>query len=160
PAGIGAGRAAGWKRAPPHEPGPADAKELTAASGQSARYNVGGPLEYLVGIEPRRIDRHGVGSGQQRRDPTPAVARVAFLHVQQDVAVYGRAPAPPQLPEPATGARLRARGDEELDDGVGTDRGANVATVEHGARRAARRVRGEIALHREERGADAGDRGD
>ena len=83
--------------------------------GERARDNVGGLLEHLIGVEPGRIDGHGVGSRRERRDPTPAVARVAFLHVLQDIAVYSRRAALPQLLDPPLGARLRAGGDEQLD---------------------------------------------
>ena len=48
--------------------------------------------------------------------PAPAVARVAFLQILQDIVVYSRGAAAPQLLDPPRGARLGAGGDEQLHD--------------------------------------------
>src|SRR5205085_6937292 len=112
---------------------PAAAAQLSAAGGEGARNNVGGLLEYLIGIEPGRIYRNGIGGCREGSDPTPAVARVAFLHVLQDIAVYNRRPALPQLPEAPLGARLGARRHEQLECRVRADGGADIAAVEHRA---------------------------
>src|SRR5580700_7532716 len=140
PAGIAAEQAAGEERVRPREPGPARRKEdpparqpSAAVGGKCARDNIGSLFQDLVGIEPGRIQDNRIGCRGERGNPTLAVARVAFIHVLQDIAVYNRRAALPQLPEPAFGARLRARGDKELQIGVGTDGGADIAAVEHGA---------------------------
>src|SRR5712672_1825019 len=117
-----------------------------AVGGERARNNLGGQLEHLIGIERRRIDRNGIGGCREGSDPTPAVARVAFLHVLQDIAVYNRRPALPQLPEAPLGASLGARRDEQLDRRVRADGGADVAAVEDRAPERGRRMGREIAL--------------
>src|SRR5207248_1684296 len=60
-------------------------QKLFAASGKGAGNELGDLLEHLIGIEPGRIDDDGVGSRRERRHPTLAVARVAFLHVLKDI---------------------------------------------------------------------------
>src|SRR5262249_35514624 len=75
---------------------------------------VGGRFEHLIGVEGRRIDRHSVGCGGERSNLTQAVARVAFLHVLQDVVVYSRRTALPQLFEASRGACFHTGGDEQL----------------------------------------------
>ena len=52
----------------------------------------------------------------------------------------------------AAGAHLRRRGDENLNVGAGTNDGADVAAVEHGAGR----LRGKAALHGDQHGAHVG----
>jgi len=108
--------------------------------------NVGGLLQHLIGVEAGRVDNHGVGGRGERGDPTHAVARVAFLHVLQDIAVYSRGAAPPQLLHPPRRARLRTCGNEQLHRSVGADGGADVAAVEHDAAGGWRRMGGEVAL--------------
>ena len=141
---------------------------LTAPGGKRTRDNLGGPLEHLIGVERRRVNHFGVGGCRERCDPTQAVARVAFLHVLQDIAVYRRGAALPQLPHPPFGPRLGAGGDEQLHGRVGAYDRADISAVEyraigHRARAASaggRRVGREIALEREQRRADLRDRGD
>ena len=58
-----------------------------------------------IGVERRRIDDDGVGRRRQRRGPTPAVARVAFPHVLQDIFVYSRRAALPATPRAGGAAR-------------------------------------------------------
>src|SRR5215213_5272519 len=99
--------------------------------GEGARDNVGSVLEHLIGIEPGRVESDGVGCCREGSHPTHAVARVAFLHVLQDIAVYSRRAALSQLPEAALGPRLGAGRDEQLDGRLGAYRGADVAAVEH-----------------------------
>src|SRR3981189_3663216 len=79
-----------------------------AVGGERARNNLRGQPERLIGIERRRIDRNGIGGCREGSAPTPAVARVAFLHVLQDIAVYNGRPALPQLPGAPLGASLAA----------------------------------------------------
>src|SRR5260370_35645865 len=147
PAGIAAERAAGGERARPHRPGPADRRYhrisgqrwLAAIGGKDTRDNVGSLLEHLVGVEPCRIDRNGIGRCRKRSDPTQAVARVAFLHVLQDILVYSRRAALPQLFDPALGARRRAGRDKQLHRGIGADHRADAAAIDNRASRACRR---------------------
>src|SRR6266571_8728583 len=154
PAGIAAERAAGGERARPHRPGlrtggphrTSGQRLLAAIGGKGARDNVGGLLERLVGVEPCRIDRDGIGGCRERSDPTPAVARVAFLHVQQDILVYSRRAALPQLFGPALGARLGAGRDKQLHRGIGADHRTDIAPVDNRAAPRRYRVRREIAL--------------
>src|SRR5258707_1153696 len=94
-----------------------------------------------------------------------AVARVAFLHVLQDIAVYNGRPALPQLPGAPLGASLAACRDEQLDRRLGADGGADVAAVEHRAARSGspggcRRMRRELALPVEQCRADRRNRRD
>ncbi len=58
------------------------------------------------------------------------------------------------------GARLGRGGDEKLQIGVGTDDGADVPAVEHGARLAAGGMRREVPLKGEQGGAHLGVGGD
>src|SRR3954452_15842094 len=122
-------------RARPHRPGPAGGgeedspRERVSArlfapgtlplGGERTRYKLGGLLEGLIGVEPCRINRFGVGSRRERSDPTQAVARVAFLHVLQDILAYSGGGAAPRLPPPPLGARLGAGGNKQLHGGTG-----------------------------------------
>src|SRR5205807_2035525 len=155
-------------RARPHRPGPARqgaaprriSLGLTAVGGERALNNPGSELEGLIGIEPGRVYRDGIGGCREGSDPTPAVARVAFRHVLQDIAVYNRRAALPQLPQPPLGARLGARRDEKLNRGIGAHRRADVAAVEHGPLSGTGRMSGKIALECEQCRAHARDRRD
>ena len=57
----------------------------------------------------------------------------------------------------AFGADLRAGGNEEFEVRLGADHRADVAPVQHGARRPARRAGGEVALYLQQCGADFAD---
>src|SRR5207237_7757143 len=129
-----------------------------------ARSNRGSGLERPVGVGPGRVKRSGIGGGRDGSDTTLAVARVAFLHVLQDIAVYNRRPALPQLPQPPFGPRLRACRDKKLNGCPGADGGADVAAVEDGATRSVsfwgrRRMGRKIPLPFEQGSADFRDRG-
>src|SRR5205807_3862675 len=117
-----------------------------AVGGERARNNLGSQPEHLIGVEPGRIYRNGIGGCREGSDPTPAVARVAFLHVLQDIAVYNRRPALPQLPEAPLGPRLGARRDKKLDRRVGADGGADIAAVENRAAKRSRRMGRKVPL--------------
>ena len=138
---------------------------LGAVGGKRARNNLGSQLEHLIGVEPGRIYHNGIGGCREGSDPTLAVARVAFLHVLQDIAVYNRRPALPQLPQPPFGPRLGACRDKKLNGCPGADGGADVAAVEDGATRSVsfwgrRRMGRKIPLPFEQGSADFRDRGD
>jgi hypothetical protein len=133
--------------------------------GERARNNLGSQPEHLIGVEPGRIYRNGIGGCREGSDPTLAVARVAFLHVLQDIAVYNRRPALPQLPQPPFGPRLGACRDKKLNGCPGADGSTDVAAVEDGATRSAsfgghRRMGRKVPLPFEQGSADVRDRGD
>src|SRR5260370_11068295 len=107
--------------------------------------------EHAIGVEIGRVEHESVAGRPQRSRPTPAVARVAILHVLQDGPVYSLDPALPQLFHAPSRALLLARGDEDLGLRVGTDHRPDVAPVEHGARFPLGRRGGEVALELKER---------
>src|SRR5436305_12159843 len=119
---------------------------LGAVGGERARNNLGSQLEHPIGVEPGRIYRNGIGGCREGSDPTLAVARVAFLHVLQDIAVYNRRPALPQLPQPPLGPRPGACRDKKLNACPGADSGADIAAVEDGTAAGRRRMRRELTL--------------
>src|SRR5580658_6386149 len=113
-----------------------------------------------IGIERGRVENESIIGRHQRRRPTLAVARVTVFHVLQDEAVYSLGAAFLQLLEAPPRTGFEAGSDEELGVGVRADDRADVAAVEHGALRAARRMLREAALESEERLAHSGDGGD
>src|SRR5690349_11582743 len=128
-------------------------KGLGAVGGSRARNNLGSQLEHPIGVEPGRIYRNGIGGCREGSDPTLAVARVAFLHVLQDIAVYNRRPALPQLPQPPLGPGFRACCDKKLNACLGADGGSDIAAVEDGTAVGRRRMSRELTLPVEKRRA-------
>src|SRR5216683_668935 len=109
--------------------------------------------ESAIGVEIGRVEHESVAGRPQRSRPTPAVARVAILHVLQDGPVYSLDPALPQLFHAPAGAFGLACRDEDLGLRVGTDDRPDVAPVQHGARFPLGRRGGEVALELEKRAA-------
>ena len=81
-----------------------------------------------------------------------AVAFVALEDVGQHRGLVDLPALRPVFGCPAAGAHFRRRGDENLNVGIGTDDGADIAAVEHGAGR----LGGEVALKGEQRRAHLG----
>src|SRR5271170_7515880 len=100
------------------------------------RDQVADALEYQIGVERRRVDDDSIGRRHQRSRPAPAVARVAFIKILQDVLVYSGSALFAQLLDPADGTRLGAGGDIQLHIRLRAYDRADVASVED---RAARR---------------------
>ena len=100
----------------------------------------------LIGVQVAGIQLIGVFGRLQRRDGAVSVARVAFLHIRENAAMYSVEAPFPQLFKTPFGADLDAGGDEQLGVGVGADHGADVAAIENRPFGAAGGVGGEIAL--------------
>ena len=81
----------------------------------------------LVSMETASVSHH------QRRRRAAGVPLVAGLDVGEDVGEVDVEAARLQLGEPALGANLRARGDEQFHLRLGRNHRADVAAIENGA---------------------------
>src|SRR5512139_3680975 len=110
------------------------------------------PLHHVVEREPPGVDDDGVLGGAERSHVPGAVVPIALALVGEHRLERLGIALPLQLEEPAPGAHLVGRGEEELGVGVGEDHRADVAPLED--RAAVPGVGGEAPLQLEESGPD------